>query len=95
MGASEKAAAASYPVIVCTPECWTPVECPVHHWTLPPRGRSAPDGMPTCEHVYDPENRRHLWDQHDPERWRFNPDGEAEHLAQCARCRAEWGDDDA
>lgn len=32
---------------------------------------------------------RHLWDEHDPERWRFDPEGEKAHLAECERCRPD------
>lgn len=38
---------------------------------------------------------RHLWDEHDRERWRFDPEGEKAHLATCERCRPEGDHEDA
>jgi hypothetical protein len=35
---------------------------------------------------------RHLWDEHDLERWRFDPEGEKRHQAECDRCRPEDND---
>jgi len=40
-----------------------------------------------CDERMTAANRRHLWDQHDPERWRFDPDGEWLHKLSCDRCR--------
>lgn len=61
----------------CTEACWTPVPCPECGNPLPPRGRSAPLGSVSdcCDrHRYDEANKRHLWSEHDEERWRFFPD---------------------
>ena len=77
----------------CTPKCWTPVKCS-HGHPMTPAGRSAPMSMYICcEEYMTAANPRHLWDQHDDERWRFDPMGRASHLAVCNRCREEENDD--
>lgn len=79
-------------VSVCTPACWTPTDCS-HGYPMAPSGRSTPDEMYVCcDERMTAANPRHLWDQHDPERWRFNPDGRTAHLAECDRCRDEEGE---
>jgi hypothetical protein len=74
----------------CTPECWTPKPCPDHPaHMMPPRGRSvATEDWYCCERRMESVNPRHLWDEHDDERWRFDPEGEREHLKTCAQCHA-------
>lgn len=74
---------------VCVPDCWTETTCPLDGMPLSPRGRAGPPGTPVCEHQYDATNARHLWDEHDDERWRFDPEGRVAHLAECDRCREE------
>lgn len=75
---------------ICTPECWTPTKCS-HGDTMHPRGRSAPLGSHICcdESMNPSANARHLWDECDDERWRFDPRGRELHLTECDRCREE------
>ena len=74
----------------CTPSCWTPASCE-HGTAMPPRGRSVPLGVPVCcDQRHDPRaNPRHLWDEHDPERWRFDPAGLIAHQGECDLCRPD------
>ena len=65
----------------CVEACWTPVPCPTCGNRLYPRGRSVPladwEGSCCLAVKYDAEiNPRHLWSEHDEERWRFYPDEE-------------------
>lgn len=81
----------------CTSPCWTPQECDTCGREQQPTGRSvaleASGGYCDRERCPDrPVAVRHLWDEHDPERWRFDPEGEKQHQAECDRCRPE--DDD-
>ena len=80
----------------CTPECWTPVRCPVHGGELPPRGRSVGLGVYVCcERDIDPKiNARHLWDEHDSVREITDPDGWHEHEKNCTECNPPDEDDD-
>lgn len=78
---------------ICTPACWTPVTCPTCGNTLPPAGRSVPLEMHLSDCCLEMQsngfNKRHLWDEHDSTRHYIDPDGWAEHVAACARCRGE------
>ena len=78
----------------CSPECWTPVKCPVHGSTMNPAGRSA--GLYSyecCNNRYDSKiNPMHLWSEHDEVRSITDPVGWQDHLDGCASCRGE--DDD-
>lgn len=77
----------------CTPPCWTETRCERCGRIESPRGRDAgyaAGGYCACPDVRGyAGTARHLWDEHDPERWRFDPDGEREHMATCSRCRPE------
>lgn len=77
---------------ICTPECWTEQRCTVCGRPIAPFGSSvaieAASGY--CEHEC-PGNPslghpRHLWDEHDSNRWFADPDGWDEHVASCEQC---------
>jgi len=72
----------------CTSKCWTPIDCPKHGSPLPPYGRSVPLGYDTCgdECRYAPINVRHLWDEHDSDRWYADPQGWTQHERTCGTC---------
>jgi len=74
--------------VVCTPKCWTAVECPDHGDRMNPFGRSAPIGAEGCCENYSLSaiNPRHLWDEHDSTRWYTDPDGWDAHAASCGQC---------
>ena len=75
----------------CTPECWTPVPCPICGDELDPRGRSLPlelSPSSCCDAViYSKENRRHLWSEHDDARAYTDPNGWSEHVNNCEQCK--------
>lgn len=81
--------------IACGVPCWTAMPCPVCGAGLPPRARSVPaemeQGFKACcrEHMRDPANVRHLWDEHDDCRHYTDPEGWREHVKGCERCRRE------
>lgn len=80
-------------VSVCTPACWTPTDCS-HGHPMQPSGRSVPDEVYVCcDERMTTRNRRHLWSEHDYERWRSDPAGSARHFAECARCREDYDDE--
>ena len=81
---------------ICGPKCWTTVKCPEHYREMTPIGRSWPDWLyPCCENYMRPElNSRHLWDRHDDARHYVDPDGWADHYAQCVDCNPALEDDE-
>ena len=79
----------------CTPDCWKPVLCHICGREFTPIGRSV--GLEAisgyCD-VYEPcdpsqyqeATRRHLWDEHDSNRWYTDREGWAAHVAGCEVC---------
>lgn len=56
-----------------------------------PFGRSAPIGAEGCCDNYAKSeiNPRHLWNEHDSTRWYTDPEGWADHEANCKECGPE------
>lgn len=77
----------------CTPECWTPQDCPDHPGhSMKPVGRDAAEHHPCCDNERDPnKNSRHLWSIHDSTRYYTDPEGWNKHERECRQCS---GDDD-
>lgn len=81
----------------CTEACWTPVHCPDHDDTMPPRGRSAPLSAHVCceNYVKSDLNPRHLWNEHDSTRWYTDRAGWDEHERTCPECGPDDEDEEA
>ena len=75
----------------CTPKCWTPVDCPEHGREMWPAGRSAPLGtFECCELSGRPAiNTRHLFSEHDSDRYYFDREGWDAHYSTCEQCNTE------
>lgn len=80
---------------VCGPKCWTRIPCPDHGDGMNPFGRSSPIGAEGCCDNYAKSdiNPRHLWSEHDSTRWYTDPEGWADHEANCKECSPEEDDD--
>jgi hypothetical protein len=75
----------------CIPKCWNPVVCPDHGNTMNPWGRDAGMGAEICcdNYARSDINTRHLWSEHDSDRYYTDPDGWAAHEAACVECGPE------
>ena len=85
-------------MIICGPNCWTPVWCRVCGREFPPVGRSVAIEAASCYCDLDSPCyqgdlleacHRHLWDEHDSNRQIADPQGWAEHVRGCQLCEAE------